>query len=109
MAKTNKVNTGIRSLLSTPAAPMKPTKATPTPAQSDATAPPRTDKRRSADKTVMVATGLRTSEKDEITAIAKAEDIAVNALLAFIVRDGVKRYRDGKLKLPKTTVTKLDY
>lgn len=103
MAKQTKVSTGIRSLLSTP------TQAkTPTPPATTETKPTGGRGRKSADPVVMIGAGIKTSEKAALYDIAKTEGVAVNALIAFAIRDTIKRYQTGKLKLPKTTITRLD-
>lgn len=51
---------------------------------------------------------MTAQEKVELQAIADAESVALNAVLAFFIRDAMARYKMGKLKIPRKTITVID-
>ena len=110
MAKKNKVTTsGMRSLMSGPKA--DDTEQDTPPAQVQApTQTRRTYGRgqKSADPRTMVGAGVKASEKADLQAMADAEGVTLNALLAFFIRDAMGRYRAGKMKIPRKTISVID-
>jgi hypothetical protein len=62
---------------------------------------------KSSDPRKVVATGIKQSEFDALLAIAQENEVAVNSVIAFFLRDSLQRYQSGKLKIPMVaTVTR---
>ena len=63
---------------------------------------------KSADKRVMVGAGVKTSEKQALEAIAEAHGVKLNSLIAYLIRDGMRRYDAGELKIKVKTQSVID-
>jgi len=57
---------------------------------------------KSDDPRTMVGAGIKASEKKALEEIAKAHGVALNTLVAFLLRHGLSQIKKGKLKLPVT-------
>ncbi len=62
---------------------------------------------KSSDRRKVITTGIRTSEYEELKAIAEVNGVAPNAVIAFFLRHSLQQYRDGKLKIPTVTTRKI--
>jgi hypothetical protein len=63
---------------------------------------------KSPDKRVMVGAGIKTSEKQQLEAIAAAHGVKLNSIVAYLLRDGMRRYAAGELKIRVKTQSVID-
>ncbi len=57
---------------------------------------------KSADPRTMVGAGIKASEKKALEEIAQSHGVALNTLVAYLIRHGLSQIKKGKLKLPVT-------
>ena len=63
---------------------------------------------KSDDKRVMVGAGIKTSEKQALEAIAEVHGVKLNSIIAYMLRDGMRRYNAGELKIRVKTQSVID-
>ena len=109
MAKKNKVNaSSFSGLLSGPKVDTTTDETQGLPTPTTGAQPIRGRGHKSTNRRTMVGAGVTAQEKVELQAIADAEGVALNAVLAFFIRDAMTRYKMGKLKIPRKTITVID-